>query len=93
MFSRTALCPCTTVLWGAVVPTSIFILLVFGHEFWRRICPLSFLSQIPRALGWQHQIIGILSFIHKQQVTRWSFEIPLIGEPQQIVKSNILGFL
>jgi hypothetical protein len=27
------------------------IVLVFGHETWRRICPLYFLSQIPRALG------------------------------------------
>jgi hypothetical protein len=46
----------TTIFWGAVVPSSIFILLIFGHELWRRICPLSFLSQIPRALGWQRQI-------------------------------------
>ncbi|MCT0200279.1 cyclic nucleotide-binding domain-containing protein [Synechococcus sp. CS-1325] len=45
----------TTVFWGVVVPAGIFILLVFGHELWRRICPLSFLSQIPRALGLQRQ--------------------------------------
>ena len=45
----------TTIFWGAVVPAAIFILLVFGHELWRRICPLSFLSQIPRALGRQRQ--------------------------------------
>ncbi|MEA5418572.1 cyclic nucleotide-binding domain-containing protein [Spirulina sp. CCNP1310] len=45
----------TTIFWGAIVPSAIFILLVFGHELWRRICPLSFLSQIPRALGWQRQ--------------------------------------
>ncbi|MCS6814520.1 MAG: cyclic nucleotide-binding domain-containing protein [Cyanobacteria bacterium] len=45
----------TTLFWGVVVPSAIFILLVFGHELWRRICPLSFLSQIPRALGWQRQ--------------------------------------
>lgn len=45
----------TTVFWGAIVPAAIFILLVFGHELWRRICPLSFLSQIPRALSWQRQ--------------------------------------
>lgn len=45
----------TTLFWGAVVPSSILILLVFGHEAWRRICPLSFLSQIPRALGKQRQ--------------------------------------
>jgi CRP-like cAMP-binding protein len=45
----------TTAFWGAIVPAAIFILLVLGHELWRRICPLSFLSQIPRALGWQRQ--------------------------------------
>ncbi len=45
----------TTLFWGAIVPSAIFILLVFSHELWRRICPLSFLSQIPRALGWQRQ--------------------------------------
>ncbi|BAQ63602.1 cyclic nucleotide-binding domain-containing protein [Geminocystis sp. NIES-3709] len=44
------------IFWGIVVPSSIFILLIFGHELWRRICPLSFLSQIPRALGWQRKI-------------------------------------
>lgn len=32
----------TTLFWGAIVPAAIFILLVFGHEAWRRICPLSF---------------------------------------------------
>ncbi len=45
-----------TIFWGAVVPSAIFVLLVFGHELWRRICPLSFISQLPRALGWQRQI-------------------------------------
>ena len=47
------------IFWSAIVPLSIIILLVFGHELWRRICPLSFLSQIPRALGIQrkHKLI------------------------------------
>jgi Cyclic nucleotide-binding domain/4Fe-4S binding domain len=45
-----------TIFWGAIVPSAIFILLICGHELWRRICPLSFLSQIPRALGKQRQI-------------------------------------
>lgn len=49
----------TTLFWGLVVPSGIFILLVFGHELWRRICPLSFLSQIPRALGLQRQIARV----------------------------------
>lgn len=41
--------------WAMLVPAGIFVLLVFGHEVWRRICPLSFLSQIPRALGIQRK--------------------------------------
>lgn len=45
----------TTAFWGVVVPAAVLILLLFGHELWRRICPLSFLSQIPRALGRQRQ--------------------------------------
>ena len=44
------------IFWGLIVPSAIFILLVFGHELWRRICPLSFLSQLAIALNWQrHQ--------------------------------------
>jgi hypothetical protein len=39
------------IFWAMVLPIAIMILLLFGHEFWRRICPLYFLSQIPRALG------------------------------------------
>ena len=39
------------IFWGMTVPSAIMIVLVFGHETWRRICPLYFLSQIPRALG------------------------------------------
>jgi hypothetical protein len=46
----------TACFWSMIIPASIFILLVFGHELWRRICPLSFLSQIPRALGWQRNV-------------------------------------
>jgi hypothetical protein len=45
------------IFWGMVLPLIILTLLIFGHEAWRRICPLSFLSQIPRALGWQRKLV------------------------------------
>ncbi|MEM9274927.1 MAG: 4Fe-4S binding protein [Cyanobacteria bacterium P01_F01_bin.143] len=45
----------TTIFWGLVIPSAVMLLLIFGHETWRRICPLSFLSQIPRALGFQRK--------------------------------------
>ncbi|MEO0948324.1 MAG: hypothetical protein AAFY11_09305 [Cyanobacteria bacterium J06641_5] len=41
----------TSIFWGTIVPAAIAILLVFGHEGWRRICPLGFLSQISQRLG------------------------------------------
>ncbi|MGD1712014.1 EF-hand domain-containing protein [Dapis sp. BLCC M172] len=44
-----------SIFWGIIVPSGVFILFVLGHEFWRRICPLSFISQIPRALGWERK--------------------------------------
>ncbi len=42
--------------WTMIVPSSIIIIFVLGHEFWRRICPLSFIAQIPKALGIQRKI-------------------------------------
>jgi hypothetical protein len=46
--------------WSVIVPAAIFIIFVFGHEAWRRICPLSFFSQLPRALKLQrkHKIVS-----------------------------------
>ncbi len=43
------------IFWGLVVPLSVATLLVFGHEVWRRICPLSLMSQLPALLGWQRR--------------------------------------
>jgi hypothetical protein len=43
------------IFWSAIVPSAIFIIFVFGHETWRRICPLSFFSQLPRALNIQRK--------------------------------------
>lgn len=43
------------IFWTMVVPAGLIIIFVCGHEVWRRICPLSFFSQIPRALGIQRQ--------------------------------------
>ena len=43
--------------WNVILPY-ILICVVLSHELWRRICPLSFVSQIPRSLGIQRQIIG-----------------------------------
>ncbi len=41
------------VFWTMIVPVVPIFLLVFGHEAWRRVCPLSFASQLPRYFGMQ----------------------------------------
>ncbi|MEO5861902.1 MAG: cyclic nucleotide-binding domain-containing protein [Burkholderiales bacterium] len=41
--------------WTMLIPLLPLFLMVFGHEAWRRVCPLSFISQLPRYLNWQHK--------------------------------------
>lgn len=41
------------VFWQVVVPASLLVLVLLSHEAWRRLCPLAFISQLPRALGRQ----------------------------------------
>jgi hypothetical protein len=43
--------------WQLVVPLVLLVLVVFSHEAWRRLCPLAFVSQLPRALGRQRQVM------------------------------------
>jgi hypothetical protein len=43
------------IFWAFIVPSSFFILLIFSHEVWRRICPLAFVSQFPRLLNLQRK--------------------------------------
>lgn len=44
------------VFWTMVLPCVPLALMLFGHETWRRVCPLSHFSQIPRMLGLQRRI-------------------------------------
>src|SRR5271165_56885 len=44
------------IFWTMIVPVLPLFLMLFGHETWRRICPLSFVSQIPRIFGWQRKV-------------------------------------
>ena len=41
--------------WTMLIPVLPLFLMVFGHEAWRRVCPLSFISQLPRYLNWQRR--------------------------------------
>ncbi len=43
------------IFWTMAIPLLPLFFMVAGHEAWRRICPLSFISQIPRYLGLQRK--------------------------------------
>ncbi|NJO42897.1 MAG: hypothetical protein HC769_28800 [Cyanobacteria bacterium CRU_2_1] len=58
------------IFWGMVLPLCVVTLLVFGHEAWRRICPLSFFSQIARGLGIQRKrVVTEDSWLHHNALT------------------------
>src|SRR5262245_8878943 len=44
------------IFWTMLLPWLPMFLMVLGHEAWRRVCPLSFFSQIPRMLGTQAHV-------------------------------------
>jgi hypothetical protein len=44
------------IFWTMILPILPIFIMVFGHEAWRRICPLSFVSQIPGYLGIRRMI-------------------------------------
>lgn len=60
------------VFWGMIIPSAIFILFIFGHEVWRQICPLSFLSQIPRALGWERKRTNVKAGKKRAEIVKVS---------------------
>lgn len=43
--------------WNKLFPLVMLAVLV-SHELWRRICPLSFVSQLFKALGWQRTVLN-----------------------------------
>lgn len=67
------------IFWGMVLPLAILTLLIFGHEVWRRICPLSFMAQIPRALGWQRKrLINEQSWLGRNALS-FQFSLLFVG--------------
>ena len=49
--------PGIRLIWGTVVPIAL-LLIALSHQIWRRICPLSFVSQLGRSLGFQRTVIA-----------------------------------
>ena len=43
------------IFWTMLLPLIPIFLMLFGHEAWRRICPISLVSQIPGMIGLQRR--------------------------------------
>lgn len=48
------------IFWTMLVPIVPLFLMVLGHEAWRRVCPLSFASQLPRLFGFGRKRKSVL---------------------------------
>jgi Cyclic nucleotide-binding domain/FHA domain len=79
------------IFWGMIVPLVVVMLVAFGHEAWRRMCPLAFVSQIPRSLGWQRK-----RKVVNPETKSFRYELALVdpnswlGRNQLYVQSGLL---
>ena len=88
--------------WNIILPY-ILICVVLSHELWRRVCPLSFVSQIPRALGIQRKVatkngktavasVGPNSWLGKHHFElQWALLISGLSLRILLINSNTLG--
>jgi hypothetical protein len=93
----------TDLFWNLGLPL-VLVGVVLSHELWRRICPLSFVSQLARALGWQRtlpgrngkpQLVAVEenSWLGRHHVQlQWSLLIAGLCLRILIVNSNALAF-
>ena len=72
------------IFWTMLVPLLPFFFMVFGHETWRRICPLSFVSQIP---GYLH--IRRLIYRVDRATGRRVGAIPIISRNSWLAKNAL----
>lgn len=72
------------IFWTMLVPLLPISFMVFGHETWRRICPLSFASQIPGYLNVRRMI-----FADANKTERKVGLLPLIGRNSWLAKNAL----
>ena len=74
-----------------IIPLAVVTLVAFGHEAWRRMCPLAFVSQIPRFFGWQRK-----RKVVNPETKSFRYELALVdqrswlGRNQLYVQSGLL---
>jgi hypothetical protein len=72
------------IFWGIIIPFAVVMLVAFGHEAWRRACPLAFVSQIPRSLGWQRK-----RKVVNPQTKTFRFELALIDKSSWLGRNQL----
>ena len=72
------------IFWTLIIPLLPLAFMVFGHETWRRICPLSFVSQIPGYLNFRRMI-----YADDNKSERKVALLPLISRNSWIAKNAL----
>ena len=72
------------IFWTLLIPILPLFFMVFGHETWRRICPLSFVSQIPGYLNLRRMI-----YADEIKSERKVGLLPLISRSSWIAKNAL----
>jgi NADPH-dependent 2,4-dienoyl-CoA reductase/sulfur reductase-like enzyme/ferredoxin len=86
-------------LWGITIP-SLPLVLVIAPGLWRQVCPMAFLNQIPRQLGfsrsldlperWRNAAFGIAVLVF---VVAVSLRIPIFNHEGPMLAAGLLLFL
>ena len=72
------------IFWTLLIPILPLFFMVFGHETWRRICPLSFVSQISGYLNFRRMI-----YADEKKSERRVGLLPLISRSSWIAKNAL----
>jgi len=70
--------------WTLIVPLLPLLFMVFGHETWRRICPLSFVSQIPSYLNLRRMV-----YADEKKTDRTVGLLPLMSRSSWVAKNAL----
>jgi hypothetical protein len=72
------------IFWTLILPLLPLSFMVFGHEAWRRICPLSFVSQIPSYLKLRRMV-----YADEQKTAHKVGLLPLISRTSWVAKNAL----
>lgn len=71
------------IFWTMIIPIAPIAIMLLGHEFWRRVCPLSFFSQIARYTN-KHRYLKTLN----RKTGKIETKLNLVARDSWLQKNN-----